>query len=205
MRFKSLQPRSPSGGASQNPILRNRESLTLLGLILFQTFCTVFFLTDVLGDMEEVGWATLQDAHILPELMATIGLIAGIVMLSRNLVKLLRRQSQIEESLSIARGALGEVMEGYYRTWGLTASEQDIATFTIKGYSIAEIAQLRGSAEATVKTHLNAIYRKSGTSGRGQLTSLLIEDLLGSPLLSLAPGAQSHARPNGRSSAEAAE
>ena len=203
MTLKFLRPKAVGARSDQNVILRNRESLTLLGLILFQIFCTVFFLTDVLDDMEEIGWSALRDAHVLPELLATLGLTAGIIMLTRNLLKLLHRQSQIEESLNVARGALGDVMEGYYRSWGLTASEQDIATFTIKGYSIAEIAELRGSAEATVKTHLNAIYRKSGTSGRGQLTSLLIEDLLGSPLVSLEKGAP--ARANGRSSAEAAE
>ena len=45
------------------------------------------------------------------------------------------------------------------------------------------IAELRGSAEGTIKTHLNAIYRKSGVSGRAQLVSVLVEDLLHAPLL----------------------
>jgi len=75
------------------------------------------------------------------------------------------------------------VMEGHFRAWWLTPSEQDVATFTIKGCSIAEIAALRGSAEGTVKTHLNAIYRKAGVPGRGQLVSVLIEDLMGGPLV----------------------
>ena len=82
----------------------------------------------------------------------------------------------------MAQGALSDLMEEYFVTWGLTPSEADVATFTIKGYSIAEIAELRGSAEATVKTHLNAIYRKAGVAGRGQLVSLLIEDLMRAPL-----------------------
>jgi DNA-binding NarL/FixJ family response regulator len=34
-----------------------------------------------------------------------------------------------------------------------------------------------------VKTHLNAIYRKAGVQGRGQLVSVLIEDLLNAPLV----------------------
>ena len=86
----------------------------------------------------------------------------------------------------MAAGALAELMEDYFRQWALTPSEADVAAFTIKGYSIAEIATLRGSAEGTVKTHLNAIYRKAGVQGRGQLVSLLIEDLLNGPLV---PGA----------------
>jgi DNA-binding CsgD family transcriptional regulator len=101
----------------------------------------------------------------------------------RYLLRLLRRQAQLERQMSVAAGALHEVMENYFRDWKLTPSEQDIAAFTIKGYSIAEIAGFRGSAEATVKTHLNAIYRKAGVTGRGQLTSLLIEDLLRAPLV----------------------
>ena len=86
-----------------------------------------------------------------------------------------------------AAGALADVIEGCYRNWGLTASEQDVAGFTIKGYSIAEIAILRGSAPGTVKTHLNAIYRKAGVAGRGQLVSLLVEDLRRAPLLEPLP------------------
>ena len=53
-----------------------------------------------------------------------------------------------------------------------------MAWFTIKGLSIAEIARLRGTSEGTVKAHSNAIYRKAGVSGRTQLLSLFIEDLM---------------------------
>ncbi len=74
-------------------------------------------------------------------------------------------------------------MEGYFEDWRLTPAEADVAAFTIKGFSIAEIATLRGSAEGTVKTHLNAIYRKAGVPGRAQLVNLLIEELLGGPLV----------------------
>lgn len=58
-----------------------------------------------------------------------------------------------------------------------------MATFTIKGFSIAETAAMRKSTEGTVKSHLNAIYRKAGVQGRGQLVSVLVEDLLNTPLL----------------------
>ncbi|MGB7321604.1 MAG: helix-turn-helix transcriptional regulator [Albidovulum sp.] len=94
------------------------------------------------------------------------------------LLQMLRKQDHAERALSVASGALHEVMEGYFETWKLTPSEADVAAFTIKGFAIAEIAELRGSAEATIKTHLNAIYRKAGIAGRGQLVTLLIEELL---------------------------
>jgi DNA-binding CsgD family transcriptional regulator len=83
----------------------------------------------------------------------------------------------MQQSLTIASGALSDLMADYFRTWALTPTEADVAAFIIKGYSIAEIAGFRGSAEGTIKTHLNAIYRKSGTAGRTQLVSVLVEDL----------------------------
>jgi len=103
------------------------------------------------------------------------------------LTRLLRQQVRAEMALSAASGALHDLMQAYFSQWGLTAAEADVAGFTIKGYSIAEIGTMRQSAEGTVKSQLNAIYRKSGLAGRGQLVSLLIEDLLSGPLPVAAP------------------
>ena len=74
-------------------------------------------------------------------------------------------------------------MLAHFDSWGLTPSERDVALFVIKGLPIAEIARLRGSAEGTVKSQLNAVYRKSGVSGRGALLGLLIDDLVAAPLV----------------------
>lgn len=166
-----------------NPGKAQKWSLALVILIVLQSFCAAFFLGDVIFDILEHGSEALVDSHIGLELLANIGLIAGIVIEVRILIDLLRRQAHAERTLSTASGALHEVIEAYFTDWGLTASEADVASFTIKGYSIGEIAEMRGSAEGTIKTHLNAIYRKAGVTGRGQLVSLLIEDLLGGALV----------------------
>ena len=155
------------------------RSPVLVALILFQVVCACIFMIDVVYDLQEAEniW------HLIPEVAATIGLLIGIAFEARYLTHLLRRQETMARGLGVAAGALADLMEGYFRDWGLTSAEQDVAAFTIKGYSIAEIAELRGSAEATVKTHLNAIYRKAGVPGRGQLVSILIEDLMHAPLV----------------------
>ncbi len=164
-----------------------REGRLLPALILFQAACTVFFVFDVVEDVNAGGWGTLTELHMWPEIAATLGLVSGIVVLCVHLMRLLRKQAQLEQSLGVAQGALADLMEGYFRLWGLTPSEADVAAFTIKGYTIAEVAGFRGSAEATVKTHLNAIYRKAGVTGRAQLVSLLIEDLMRGTLGGTAP------------------
>jgi hypothetical protein len=54
-----------------------------------------------------------------------------------------------------------------------------VALFAIKGLTTAEIAALRGTSEGTVKAQTNAIYRKAGVTGRPQLLSLFIDELIG--------------------------
>ena len=53
-----------------------------------------------------------------------------------------------------------------------------MALFAVKGLSTQEIAVLRSTSEGTVKAQTNAIYRKAGVSGRSQLLSVFIEDLM---------------------------
>jgi DNA-binding CsgD family transcriptional regulator len=105
------------------------------------------------------------------------------------LLRLLARKAHLERQVSMAASALHDVIDAHFRDWGLTASEADVAWFTVKGLSIADIARLRGSAEGTVKSHLNAIYRKAGVANRGELLSLLIEDLMEDPAEPPAPQA----------------
>jgi DNA-binding CsgD family transcriptional regulator len=155
----------------------------IMALIAFQAFCSAYFVVDVFEDFRGGG---IEWWHVLPELAATAGLFVGIVFEVKVLRQLLRRQAIMEKSLAVAAGALAGLMEDYFRQWELTQAEAEVATFTIKGFSIAEVAQMRGTAEGTVKTHLNAIYRKAGVQGRGQLVSVLIEDLLNTPLVGTA-------------------
>lgn len=164
-------------GASPKP--RRRREAALIALMAVQLLCSAFFIADVITDTMEAGSIS---AHLDLEMLANLGLIAGIVVEGLVLRAMLAREARSAQALSVARGALATLMQQRFEAWGLTPSEADVAGFTIKGCTIAEVAGLRGSSEATVKTHLNAVYRKAGVSGRGQLVSLFIEDLLAGPL-----------------------
>lgn len=161
-------------------IAPSREFL-LAALILFQATCTSFFLVDIASDLRTLPVGTAIGLHMQLELFANIGLMMAIVVEGYFLRQFLRRQIRAERALSVAQGALHQLMQDHFEDWGLTAAECDVAAFTIKGFSISEVAALRQSAEGTVKSQLNAIYRKSGLSGRGQLVGFLIEDLLPGP------------------------
>ena len=136
---------------------------------------------DISGDLRQLGSGGL-DWHLAVELMANSSLVLAIVAEALFLRRLSREQARTSRALSAARGALDDLMRQHFDDWGLTPAEADVAYFTIKGFSIAEIAGFRKAAEGTVKSQLNAIYRKSGLSGRSQLVSVLIDELLNGPV-----------------------
>lgn len=176
--------RLPRRSDATPPAPRWYERPAAIGAVLgFQALCLAILLFDVSREMLQFGWGALVAMNLLPELLAALGLGGSMPFMAAALVRMRARQDQLERGLSVASGALSGMIEGYFATWGLTPAEQAVATYTIKGYAIAEVATLRGSAEGTVKTHLNAIYRKAGVAGRTQLVSLLIEDLMRGPLV----------------------
>ncbi|MFO7919715.1 helix-turn-helix transcriptional regulator [Rhodobacteraceae bacterium W635] len=147
-------------------------------LIAAQSACAAFFLWDVTAD-GLVHSATGQlDLHFGIEAAATAALIGGILFEIRILTRLLRRKAHLEQQASLAARAFHDLVEARFDEWRLTRAEKDVAHFTIKGLSIGEIAGLRGSAGGTVKSQLNAIYRKAEVGNRGEFLSLLIEDLV---------------------------
>lgn len=121
-----------------------------------------------------LSWAVQEILQILGALGLMLGLFIGAIYVRR--VERERRRQR--DQLRIAQGALVVVIEEKFKQWGLTAAERDVALFAIKGMSIAEIASLRQTSEGTIKAQTGAIYRKAGVSGRAQLISLFVEDLL---------------------------
>jgi len=161
-----------------------RDGLVIFALLVVQVFCAVFFVSDILLGViglqtEPISWQTRE----LLEIGAALGLVLGAALGAVALRRSLRLRRKVEGQLRLASGAFMEIMEERFSEWGLTPSEKDVALFAIKGLSTQEIAALRATSEGTVKAQTNAIYRKAGVSGRPQLLSLFIEDLMGEGLL----------------------
>jgi len=73
--------------------------------------------------------------------------------------------------------ALGQAIEAQFKQWRLTAAEIDIAGLMLKGASLKEIALARDTSEATIRQQAQSIYRKSGLSGRAELSAYFLESL----------------------------
>ncbi len=146
---------------------------------MIQAFCAFFFVSDILASV--LGLQTTPISWEMRELMeigASVGLVLGVVVGGLMLHRALRERHRAEERLRRASGAFMDLLQERFAEWGLTPSERDVALFAIKGMSTAEIAGLRSTSEGTVKAQTNAIYRKAGVSGRPQLLSLFIDDLM---------------------------
>ena len=161
---------------------RPASSYLLALLIVMQTICAVFFALDAASDIIDLGAQAWSSWHIVVETIAAAALFIAIAVEMRVLLHLVTRQKRLARAVTAAAGGLHDLVEAYFTDWVLTASERDVAWLTLKGLSIQEVATIRGSAEGTVKAHLNAIYRKAGLSGRNALLALVVEDLLGGDL-----------------------
>ena len=170
-----------------------RRAAPFLTIFVIQAVCAFFFVSDILASVLGVETAPISwEMRELMEIGASVGLVLGVVvgglMLRRALrdrthalrdrTHALRDRNEAEERLRRASGAFMDLLHERFAEWGLTPSERDVALFAIKGLSTAEIAGLRTTSEGTVKAQTNAIYRKAGVSGRPQLLSLFIDDLM---------------------------
>lgn len=148
-----------------------------------QAGCAAFFLADAVGD-----WFGLETEsgfrHIHSfEMLVSLVLVVGVYATARQIRQGARREARMKAQLGAASGALAELIEQRFDEWNLSASERDVAMMAIKGLSVAEMAEVRNSREGTIKSQCAAVYRKADVSGRHQLLSLFIEDLLADPLI----------------------
>jgi DNA-binding CsgD family transcriptional regulator len=160
-----------------------RDGKVIFAILVVQVTCTVFFVSDI-----SIGLFGLRSAPIswrvreVIEISAAFGLVLGLVLGTYAFLRTVHKKQQAEDQLRLASGAFLELMEERFTDWRLTPSERDVALFAIKGMSTSEIAALRNTSEGTVKAQTNAIYRKADVSGRPQLLSLFIDDLMGEAL-----------------------
>jgi DNA-binding CsgD family transcriptional regulator len=152
-----------------------RQTAALSVFLLVQTLGTVFFVGDVIFDLR----ADPVSGQLLFEAFVTAALVLGIVFGAfalRRTIELLRVQDQ---ALAVARGALSDVIDHQFQAWALTPAERDVGLLALKGLDVAEIAELRGAAQGTVRAQLTRIYSKADVSGRAQFAAFFVEDLLG--------------------------
>lgn len=130
--------------------------------------------------------------HILIETLVALLALTGVYYVLRGRFRLqqtLVTERQFSRELEIQAQKWKRVSKTYMAglsaeidnqldQWGLTEAEKNVTFLLLKGFSIKEIAALRKTSVKTVRTQNNAIYSKSGLSGRAELSAFFLEDLL---------------------------
>ena len=132
-------------------------------------------------------WSEVLDLRSTPlpwawqeyiQTLASIGLVTELLVSFAFLRSSLGRLRTMGRQIDVAAGNFEAHLIDVFRRWSLSASEQQVALLAIKGFSNLEIANLRGTTLATIKSQMNAIFRKAGLISRQQLIAYLVEDLL---------------------------
>ena len=168
----------PTNNASE------KRAATLAALIILQAVCAVFFVIDVIEDLSEHDGGRL---HLSLEMLATLSLCGGIILLMIELRQMLRRMNSMDRGSRAARGEMAELIRSSFRQWQLTPSESEVAMLVLKGFDNEAIAGLRHVSTGTVRAQTARIYHKAGVENRAQLISLFMEELLGGPDLQALP------------------
>lgn len=116
--------------------------------------------------------------HLASEVFATLLLIAAFGLSSRHLLQHRAELRRAQQRANTIRGDFTGLVSRRFAEWNLSPAECEIALLTLKGLRIAEIARLRSTCEGTVKTHLSAIFRKSGVTSRPELLAKFVDDFL---------------------------
>lgn len=155
------------------------KTLFVVVVLLAQILSALFFVSDILSSFfglttQPLPWQLRE----VIEIFAAFGLIIGVFLGAAVLVLTMRARNRAQLQMRRASGAFMDVLIERFDEWGLTKAEKDVALFAIKGMSTLEIAALRATSEGTIKAQTNAIYRKAGVTGRPQLLSVFIDDLM---------------------------
>ena len=157
-----------------HPVRSGPPVSLVAAIVAVQAVAAVFFLADAGMDLGGGDWGL----HIIAELIIALALFAGVGLGAWQTRRLIEQARRDREALSLARGAIAEVMALWFEQWGLTHAESEVALFALKGCDTAEIATLRGVAEGTVRAQLTAIYAKAAVSSRHGLASLFLDSLI---------------------------
>jgi DNA-binding CsgD family transcriptional regulator len=161
----------------------------------FRWVATLLFATIAIGggfDLVLDRPTTIWSFHVLFEVTLLVASLGGLAFMwigwqdagrtiERTRAALAARGVERDEWRARAEkflSGLGEEIDRQLQDWDLTPVERETALLLLKGYGHKEIAMLQQKSERTVRQHSVSIYRKSGLSGRAQLSAYFLEDLL---------------------------
>ena len=165
----------PAGGRG---MARVAGRVSLYVALAFQALGALFFVGELWSEVLGLRSAPIPyEWQEIIQLLASLGLVIGLVVSALYLRRSQRRVVELNRQIDVAAGNFSHHLDQLFADWDLSESERSVAVYAMKGFSNAEIAKLRGTSASTVKSQMNAVYRKTGFENRRQLISCLVEEL----------------------------
>ncbi len=162
---------------------RQRWVLTLVVLTI-----AAFGAVDIWGDLMEGA----SVGHVATEAGGIVAGMMGVAWIWLQKERSQARSIGLERSLASAnveaadwrrkthdlRRGLSQAIDEQLGAWSLTPAEKEVALLLLKGLSLKEIGDARGTSERTIRQQAQELYRKSGLGGRAEFAAFFLEDLL---------------------------
>jgi DNA-binding CsgD family transcriptional regulator len=157
--------------------------------IVVSAIIFVLITIDITGDYRD----GVPKMHLFVEAFVLMLSLAGIVyfgrlyyefsqakihVLTRDLAMATQQAQQWRMANRDLIAGLAVQIQKQFDNWQLTRAEAEVGMLMLKGLSHAEIAQVRNASERTTRDQARAVYRKSGMTGRTELSAFFLEDLL---------------------------
>ncbi|SIN90999.1 helix-turn-helix transcriptional regulator [Vannielia litorea] len=169
---------SGEGARSLRPLARIAGRGSLYVALALQGLGALFFVGDLWSEVLGLRTAPIPyEWQEMIQLLASVGLVIGLFVSALYLRRSHRRVAELNRTVDVASGNFSQHLLHLFAQWDLSDSERSVAVYAMKGFSNGEIARLRGTSASTVKSQMNAVYRKSGLNSRGQLIACLVEEL----------------------------
>lgn len=165
-------------------IKANPAKLLFVLIILIAIFSTLDVFID-LENHQSVQHISIESALILGCIFCLL-LIKEFfytvqyenISLKSDLSKSKKEFVEWKENAALHIKGLSEQIDLQFLKWNLSPAEDEIARLLLKGLSLKEIADIRGTSERTIRQQTVSVYSKSNLSGRAELSAFFLEDLL---------------------------
>jgi DNA-binding CsgD family transcriptional regulator len=164
----------------------SKKEQVFIAMILSSISAMTIF--DLITDSKEgVSWwhSLVEGLVVVAALIGTFLIMRGTFKLKKSLKEEREISGKLQEEARIWKeqskkflNGLSQSIDFQLKKWELTKSEKEVTFLLLKGFSLKEVAEIRGTTEKTARAQSATVYAKAGISGRSQLSAFFLEDLL---------------------------
>ena len=152
-------------------------------VLLVKAVAFLFFLFDIIFDVRDhildaAMYETFELVHLLFEGFAVVAIGAGIWLTFQYQSVLKEQANSAEQNLYYLRNDFDSLLRKKFESWGFTDAEREIAILVLRGFTNAQIAELRETKVGTVKVQIHKLIQKTNSASRTDFMAVFMDEFL---------------------------